>query len=567
MSSSYLAAELYGIGQLISHLKRFNVPAHQRNYSWTREQVAQFLMDIKDAMDGGASDYFVGLLVLLTTGDEVTNWEILDGQQRLATTSMLFSAIRFWLAENGFTEDAEQIESDYLAVRRLGGSSMQRMTLNVINRDLFNNFVVERRSLEEIKHHFAVFPKNTSNYLLMDAISYCFNAISEIAAEAGDNIQQNADRLFRLASFLELQVRVVSLKLASPDDAYIVFESLNYRGNELSALDLVKNHIFSLTRNNDRVQVENHWAELSDHIDASNADDFLRLFWTSQFGRVQKRQLFPKIRQEFDTASRVVDLAASLANGGTIYSALEDETSELWYNYDAEVRECIKVLEILRSKQTRMIVFAAIPKFKSDLSKLLRGLITLTVRYQTVGKRRTGALEIGCASVAKSIGDGQMKDVAMILEQLYELLPPRSEFCADFEAYSEKNTAKIAYILFELEKTIREFRQLEPLRMSVMDVLSKFQVTHLFPMGTIDLASTNSIANWVLIEPELNFRLQAIDDLESRQKLFRGSCFALTASAVTSLMSLASGFEGHKNFLAGIAASAWRLPRERSDNA
>ena len=328
MSSSYLAAELYGIGQLISHLKRFTVPAHQRDFSWTREQVGQFLKDVVDAMEAGDSDYFVGLLVLLTTGDEATNWEILDGQQRLATTSILFSAIRFWLSENGFADDADQIESDFLAVRRLGGSSTQRMTLNVTNKEVFNEFVVDRKSFQQIKQTRATYARNTSNHLLIDAVWYCFDEIRSIAEEGGDNVQQKADRLFRLASFLELHVRVVSLKLASPDDAYIVFESLNYRGNELSALDLVKNYIFGLTRGDDRAKVGDSWSELTEYIDAANADDFLRLYWTSRFGRVQKRLLFYNIRQKFSAASDAVDLAANLATGAVTYSALEDHSSE-----------------------------------------------------------------------------------------------------------------------------------------------------------------------------------------------------------------------------------------------
>lgn len=80
MSSAYLAAELYGLGQLISHLKRFRVPAHQRDYSWGRNEVRQFLDDIVGAMDDESSDYFVGLIVLLTVDSDQATWEVLDGQ-------------------------------------------------------------------------------------------------------------------------------------------------------------------------------------------------------------------------------------------------------------------------------------------------------------------------------------------------------------------------------------------------------------------------------------------------------------------------------------------------------
>jgi len=95
MKTSQLEASTYGIGQLITQRKQFAVPEHQRSFAWTTEEVGDYLTDISQALAKDAADYFIGLIVLL--GPVETVWQILDGQQRLATATMLYAAIREWL--------------------------------------------------------------------------------------------------------------------------------------------------------------------------------------------------------------------------------------------------------------------------------------------------------------------------------------------------------------------------------------------------------------------------------------------------------------------------------------
>jgi uncharacterized protein with ParB-like and HNH nuclease domain len=94
MNKSQLDASTFGVGELITQRKLFAVPEHQRNFSWETEQVEQFVTDIEHALRENAPDYFIGLIVLQGPLDGV--WTILDGQQRLATTTMIYSASRKW---------------------------------------------------------------------------------------------------------------------------------------------------------------------------------------------------------------------------------------------------------------------------------------------------------------------------------------------------------------------------------------------------------------------------------------------------------------------------------------
>src|SRR4051812_18239930 len=97
-----MEAHTQGIGELIEHRRLFRVPDHQRDYAWSAEDdVEQFLDDITRALLEGAPDYFLGLIVLVNPREDRV-CEILDGQQRLATATMMYAAIRDWLVSSGF---------------------------------------------------------------------------------------------------------------------------------------------------------------------------------------------------------------------------------------------------------------------------------------------------------------------------------------------------------------------------------------------------------------------------------------------------------------------------------
>jgi uncharacterized protein with ParB-like and HNH nuclease domain len=102
--------EQKGIGEVLNH-GRLMVPLNQREYSWKEEHVTDLFQDFSGAL---ASDktHFLGTVVL-TRGAEETP-EVSDGQQRLATTTILLAAIRDWFFRHKDMEGAQAIEDTYL---------------------------------------------------------------------------------------------------------------------------------------------------------------------------------------------------------------------------------------------------------------------------------------------------------------------------------------------------------------------------------------------------------------------------------------------------------------------
>jgi uncharacterized protein with ParB-like and HNH nuclease domain len=131
MNDSSFEAPTVGIGRLLRE-GRFFVPHHQRDYSWTEDEIDQLFVDIGEARASKQPEYFIGLMVFMTQGQR--EFRILDGQQRLATTVIVLSAVRSWLKARGYDEDAPQIQSDFIAARELGRGDVEpRLVLNQNN--------------------------------------------------------------------------------------------------------------------------------------------------------------------------------------------------------------------------------------------------------------------------------------------------------------------------------------------------------------------------------------------------------------------------------------------------
>ncbi len=102
-------APTLGIGRLLKEGGKFFIPHHQRDYSWTEDELEQLFKDISDAQNSNQPEYFIGLIVFMPTGNR--KFTILDDQQRLATTIIILAAIRSWLRARDYGDDAHQIKN------------------------------------------------------------------------------------------------------------------------------------------------------------------------------------------------------------------------------------------------------------------------------------------------------------------------------------------------------------------------------------------------------------------------------------------------------------------------
>jgi uncharacterized protein with ParB-like and HNH nuclease domain len=139
-----------GIGSVLNRYS-LRVPLNQRSYAWEEDHVRTLLQDFSNAIASETKTYFLGTIVLSQSGDN--KWEVADGQQRLATTSILISAIRDHLSSGSPNEKeaAQKYTQNFLLeFDELSGEHLPKLRLNIEDNDFFMKIACAGFAREEL---------------------------------------------------------------------------------------------------------------------------------------------------------------------------------------------------------------------------------------------------------------------------------------------------------------------------------------------------------------------------------------------------------------------------------
>lgn len=447
-----------GLGQLIQG-GRFDVPVHQRDYAWTETEINSFFDDIEASLQRRDDLYFLGLMVF-QVGDNST-LTILDGQQRLATTIIVLSAIRNWLQQyTEFRGQAQKIEDWFIGFSELGQSELSaRLALNSANNETFNRFVIHSVSLNDVRKELNGLRRRDRNRPLLEAIILCHERIAKLAST--DSPAVAAERLYNFVIYLRDTVSIVRLVVRSDDAAYTIFETLNDRGLDLSPLDLVKNYLFSRAeiknKNKARVRdLEGRWAEMMAMLSDSKADVFLRAFWTSRHGLIQRTTLFGDFKKEYKEPTAALQVSIDMRAAAERYAALENPEDIIWSGHSEVAKETVRALKTIGAKQTHPVLLAALEQFDlAEMERLLRLLEVLIVRFQLIGSGRPGRLETTCGRLAGLVHKGEVKTATQALYEFRDVFPSDVDFERGFQTASGIENRKAQYLLNRLERRAR----------------------------------------------------------------------------------------------------------------
>lgn len=469
-----------GLGQFIKEA-RFSVPSHQRDYSWKEEYVSQFVDDIVAAEGNKESIYFCGLMVFTKT--DSPTFQVLDGQQRLATTLMLFSAIRNWL--NGYSEFARartQIEERYLGDSDLGQDAIKpKLELNAANNDTFRRFVIDAIPLADIQKQIKECKREDRNRALLEAAEYLNKRVQRIAEQIGQPPKAR-DYLLSLVQYVTDTVQIVRLIVRGEDAAYTIFETLNDRGMELAPLDLVKNHLFSRAEKSQSKglrDLEERWTEMMTLLSSVKPDSFLRAFWASRHGVPEGARLFGPFKKEYSDPKRAYQVSLDMRTVAEHYVALSDPNDAVWSPYSDQAKKSVEALSIIGASQLHPMILAALGTFeRREMERLLRLLEVIAVRYQLVARGRPGRIESLGGRTAKGITDRRFTTASQVFAEIRELYIADDSFEAAFQAKTERESKKAAYLLRGLEHQSRLRAQDEHHRETAPDAVT---VEHILP--------------------------------------------------------------------------------------
>jgi hypothetical protein len=382
-------AREFKVTDVLSRNERFVVPLYQRQYQWHDHKnyegrTSAFWLDVvakaEEVLEGQAKfDHYMGALLLAPEAmprafGATPVVQVVDGQQRLTTFLILLAAMRETARELEHLALVEQI-AKYLFNEpgRADTDTLARfkLTPTPVDRNVFLD-ILERPYAEVRGKHTNYYwgrgvPQNTPVRALR-AYEYFKAQISEfVASGASDDTEVDIDqvegkdspeaatndeahrRLDALLEALVFHLKLIVITLGPEDDAQVIFETLNSKGQPLLAMDLVRNNIFHRAEAQHRGEVDARekaealyhevWKPFDDgwwRENAPNArparpriDHFLANVLTAESGdRITVRELYaeyrawatPNRRPRFDN---VEDELSKLQQHSPTYETLE----------------------------------------------------------------------------------------------------------------------------------------------------------------------------------------------------------------------------------------------------
>lgn len=265
--------------QNISKLKDyfFIVPDYQREYVWkVDDEVEQFLVDIDNEFAPGAkvpSSYFIGSIIIVKNDKK---HDVIDGQQRLTTIVLMMCAFRDVM--KGVSLDETQANylkaiSEWLSSFDVDAGKVQlRLELQYEESKDFLAMLIQGKE----------FSGETSA-----SIQKMRGAYDRIKEELDGYLQKSVEALTEFAAYFLTKIDLVVIESENLSGALKIFETINQRGANLNAMDLIKNLLFRKAPSDEFSKIKEKWKELTAHLQAAREDDkplrFLRYFLMARY--------------------------------------------------------------------------------------------------------------------------------------------------------------------------------------------------------------------------------------------------------------------------------------------
>jgi uncharacterized protein with ParB-like and HNH nuclease domain len=271
------------ISQLLSSKnEQFFIPAYQRRYAWGDKQLLELFEDIEFLSE--KDSHFLGTILLLTESHtaDINKLEVVDGQQRIISLSLLLEAIKDRFNELGKKEIANEIEG-YLCCQGIERKKINKILLGDLDEPDYS-IILKLKNEDDINSR-----QEIKNDKLLNAyIKYKKN----ISIYDYDQLNEYYFKLLN-------NTIVVRLDTEKAKDAYKLFETINNRGLNLSSTDIIKNFLLghaSIIKEDVLKEVRECWKNLIVSLDGIKTDDFFRQYL---MGILQKKIPFTKLIYEF----------------------------------------------------------------------------------------------------------------------------------------------------------------------------------------------------------------------------------------------------------------------------
>ncbi len=311
--------------------KQYIVPLFQRTYSWKSDNWKTLWDDLLSLYSSeSARKHFLGALVSMPvdmTPAGVNKFLLIDGQQRITTLFLILAAIR----DIAITKDdgnlSDQINELYLINKWAEGTNSLKLFPSQTDREQFSKIIHRKDDLD-----------NNNN--AVKAFRY-FKGKLEGKDSSGKLID-----LKRMHTTLVQEIMVVNIVLDKDENPYLIFESLNAKGEPLTQADLVRNYILMRITNSDEQEVayRDFWMPMQNALSGELTGFIWRYLIkdTNSAKVIRLDEIYDDVKERLSKAkpSEVVDLLVDMHTFAGYYLSLINPENE----QNKEVRKRLKRL-------------------------------------------------------------------------------------------------------------------------------------------------------------------------------------------------------------------------------
>ncbi|NOU22420.1 MAG: DUF262 domain-containing protein [Methyloglobulus sp.] len=566
MSATNFKTENNIFRKLIGNGLTYKIPHFQRDYSWTESEWDDLWQDILGTIDGGEPAHYMGYLVLQS--DDEKTFEVIDGQQRLTTLTLIILAVLKNLQDlinNKDNPDQNQRRLDQIRQSYIGYLdpvtlvSKPKLTLNRNNNDYFQTYIIPLGHLPQRGF-------KASEHSLRKAFEWFYKRVQDYLKKINGDLGK---ALAQLVEDISDKLFFTVITVTDELNAYKVFETLNARGVKLSSTDLLKNYLFSVLHKENQHEhelkiLEDRWENMVGRLGSESFPDFLRIHWNSRHTFVRQSDLFKTIRRRVNNRESVFSLLRDMEQDIDTYIALTQPEISEW---TAALKDYVRKLKMFSVRQPFPLILAAARMLNnSDLEILMRSCVIISFRYNVIAKQQSNEQERVYTSVAQKAFKGELISLHQILISLKPIYLEDEAFFYSFtdkcfDTRNSRNARIVRYILCQLEK--QESNQDYDFESNT------FNIEHILPQKTdaswrnfsdADLeAMTYRLGNMALLEKNKNQQADN-SDFQIKRPILSSSGFKTTQNITEENESWSpERIETRQKKMAKSAKTIWRI--------
>ncbi|MCY4303951.1 MAG: DUF262 domain-containing protein [Aestuariivita sp.] len=296
------------IKDLLKGENQYIIPIYQRNYAWGQREIEQLILDIIDSCRSGlykCQNYYIGTLVV--SRKKNGKYEVIDGQQRLTTLSLLASYLKNKVRECGAFRGTRNLQ----LVIDFESRKQSRETLEKI----FNGEIVEYCA------------KDHGDQELNSAILNGYKIVEDYLSKNLD--QEEGIKIEKFSAFLFEKIQIMQVEVPKDTDLNHYFEIMNNRGEQLEKHEILKSTMMKALKSdkNDQKCLHLIWeacANMEKYVQMGFSPAQRDAIFGDDWNSFDMKK-FEDFQKKIELAQKKIDLAVQTRDDSTKQSQWNDD--------------------------------------------------------------------------------------------------------------------------------------------------------------------------------------------------------------------------------------------------